>query len=106
MAENLEGDAGAERVSVVFYGAVLLLITIVLSALWRYALAERLVDPTLDEAEAKEMTSRLTPSLGLDAVALVVALVAPKRAVILMLVIAVVLMIPARALHRIRTWRP
>ena len=105
LAENLEANDGAERVAVVFYGAVLLLISLLLGALWRYALAERLVDPTLDRAEAREMTTLLTPSLGFYAVALLVALIAPKLAVILMLVIALVLAIPARALHRIRASR-
>ena len=105
IAENLEANEGAERVAVVFYGAVLLLISLLLSALWRYALAERLVDPSLDEAEATEMTTLLTPSLGFYAATILIGVVAPKLAVILMLVIALVLAIPARAIDRIRASR-
>jgi uncharacterized membrane protein len=102
IAENLEANEGAERVSVVFYGTVLMLISLMVGALWRYALAEGLLDPGLDEAEAKELTALLTPSLGFYAAAIAVGLVAPKLAVVLMLLIALALAIPARALHRLR----
>jgi uncharacterized membrane protein len=102
MAEHLESNSGAERVAVVFYGVVLLLIALVVFALWKYALAEGLVDPTLDEQETRELTAILAPSLGFYVIAILLGLVAPRVAVLMMLVIAIALSIPTDAFRRIR----
>jgi TMEM175 potassium channel family protein len=94
MAEHLEANTGAARVAVVFYGVVLLLIALVVFSLWKYALVEGLVDPTLDEQETRYLTAILAPSLGVYVVAILVGLVAPKVAVGLMLVIAIAIAVP------------
>ena len=64
IAEYLEGSEGAERVAVVFYGSVLLVISLLLSALWRYSLAAGLLETDLDPGDRAEITTLLTPSLG------------------------------------------
>jgi uncharacterized membrane protein len=100
IAEHLDASDGAERVAVVFYGIVLLLISLLLSALWRYALTADLVDEAASASDRAEVTATLTPSLGFYAVTIAVALVAPKLAVAGMLAVAVWLGIPGSAIRR------
>jgi uncharacterized membrane protein len=100
IAEYLEASAGAERVAVVFYGAVLLLISLLLSALWRYAIEAGLVDTELAPEDRAEITSMLTPSLAFYAGMIVLGLFAPKLAVLGMLGVALLLGIPGGAIRR------
>ena len=100
IAEYLEGSEGAERVAVVFYGSVLLVISLLLSALWRYSLAAGLLETDLDPGDRAEITTLLTPSLGFYAATILVGLVAPKVAVVAMLGVALLLGIPGNAIRR------
>ncbi len=100
MAENLTSDEGAERVAVTFYGVVLLVISLLLAALWRYAVSEGLVDGSSSEESRRDMTRAVTPSLGFYAAAIAVGLVAPALAVIGMLLGSLALSVPAGAIRR------
>lgn len=100
IAEYLEGSTDAERVAVVFYGTILFLISLLLSALWRYALEAGLIDAGLEAADRSEITTMLTPSLGFYAATIILGLFAPKLAVVGMLAVALLLGIPARAIRR------
>jgi hypothetical protein len=81
----------AERVAVIFYGLALLVISLVVSVLWRYAAAHRdLLSPGVSDGEVKAMTQLTTPSIGLYVAVVLLALVAPHVAVFGYLVIAVI----------------
>ncbi len=60
LAENLTSTDN-ERVAVTVYGAVLWIIALVLSALWRYALKDGLIRSDRGSAEIRLLTRRLTP---------------------------------------------
>lgn len=100
IAEYLEASDGAERVAVVFYGLVLFMISLLLSAMWRYALAADLVDTQMEPDDRAEITTLLAPSLGFYVATIIVGLFAPKLAVVGMLAIALVLGIPGGAIRR------
>jgi uncharacterized membrane protein len=105
VAENLEANDGAERVAVVFFGLVLLAISVFLALLWRYALAEGLLDPSLGREDTQAIGTAMAPSFGFYALAILAALVVPKLAVVGMLVASVVLAIPPGALRHLRAPR-
>ena len=52
--------------AVTIYGLTLLLITIIIAALWRYAIGARLIRPdvSIDAEEAGALRGRLIPGLG------------------------------------------
>lgn len=100
IAEYLDAAEGAERVAVVFYGLVLLTISLLLSAMWRYALTAGLVDPRVEAPSRVEITTLLTPSLAFYAATIAIGLVAPKLAVAGMLAVALLLGVPATAIRR------
>lgn len=87
-------DQEAERVAVTVLGINLLLVTAVVSALWRYALARRLVDPDVADEEVVLLTRDLTPSLAGYVLLILVGLVLPVAAVVGYLLIALVLLLP------------
>lgn len=100
IAEYLEGSNDAERAAVVFYGAVLFIISLLLSALWRYALEAGLVDVDLAADDRSEITTLLTPSLAFYAGTIILGLFAPKLAVLGMLAVALLLGVPGGAIRR------
>lgn len=100
MAEYLEAPVGAGRVAVVFHGIVLLVISLLLAVLWRYALAAGLVDDDLAAADRGEITTPLTPSPAFYAITILVGLVAPKLAVAGVFAIALLFGIPGNAIRR------
>ena len=59
-----QGQSDAERVAVTIYGVNLLLASVLVWGLWRYAVAEHLVRPDADDEEVQVLTKRLTPSLA------------------------------------------
>jgi uncharacterized membrane protein len=84
-------EADAERAAVIFYGATLLVITSLLSALWGVARREPgLLDPEVSDREIREMTLATTPSLGFYVGVIVLAIFAPQVAAVGYLVIALV----------------
>ena len=105
VAEYIRQDS-AERVAVTFYGIVLLLSTILLLVLWRYAVRAHLVRPDTADEEVELLTERLTPGLGAYLVLIVSGLFLPVIAVIGYLGIALYYIIPFRRLSAgFLTWR-
>jgi uncharacterized membrane protein len=86
----------AERVASVVYGIMLLLCSVLLSAVWRYAVHAKLVAPDLDDDEISLLTSRLTPGLGVYVLLIVIGLFFPKVSVFGYLAVAVFLLLPFR----------
>lgn len=81
----------AERVAVIFYGFVLLLISVVTAALWRYVSRHRdLLEPDVTDEDVTAMTLLMTPSMGFYAVVVGLAILAPEVAAFGYLLIAVV----------------
>jgi uncharacterized membrane protein len=97
VAEFIHQDK-AERVAVTFYGIVLLLSSVLLQVLWRYAVRAHLVRPDTADEEVELLTERLTPGLGAYVVLIVAGLFLPIIAVIGFLGIALYYIIPFRRL--------
>ena len=107
VAEFIHQDT-AERVAVTFYGIILLLSSMLLQVLWRYAVRAHLVRPDTADEEIELLTERLTPGLGAYLVLIVSGLFVPIIAVIGFLGIALYYIIPFRRLSAsfmLRTWR-
>ena len=84
-------DTDAERAAVIFYGATLLLISLLLSALWGAITRDRgLLKPEVSEQEINAILAATTPSLGFYVGVIVLALFAPRVAAFGYLVIAIV----------------
>jgi uncharacterized membrane protein len=97
VAEFIHRDK-AERVAVTFYGIVLLLSSVLLQVLWRYAVRAHLVRPDTADEEVELLTERLTPGLGAYVVLIVSGLFLPIIAVVGFLGIALYYIIPFRRL--------
>lgn len=90
----------AERIACTVYGVTLLLCSVLLSALWRYARRAGLIQPDLDDDEVSLLSSRLTPGLGGYIVVIILGLFFPKLAVVGFLVVALFLLTPLRLPRR------
>jgi uncharacterized membrane protein len=89
MAEAIR-DTGAERAAVVFYGATLLSISILLRVLWGALVRHPdLLDPDVSPQDIKANLSVATPNIGFYAAVIVLAVLVPKAAVFGYLVIAI-----------------
>jgi uncharacterized membrane protein len=98
MAEYL-GKADPERVAVILYGCVLLVISLLIEALWRYAVATRELDGgELKDDELTGLTRKSTSGLGLFALAIVLGIFLPTLAVLVYLVASAYLVIPFRTI--------
>ena len=96
MAEAIH-SSDAERAAVIFYGATLLVISSLLSALWGSITLDRhLLRPEVDESEIKAITLAATPTLGFYVAVIILAFVAPVVAVYGFLVIAIISVLRAR----------
>jgi len=96
MAEAIH-DENAARAAVIFYGATLLVTTLLLSALWgSVALDSHILKPEVTDDEVKAISLAATPSIGLYIAMIVLAIFAPRVAIFGYLVIAIV------ALFRLR----
>jgi uncharacterized membrane protein len=81
----------AERTAVIFYGLILLSISVVLAVIWRYVAANRdLLEPEVTDEQVAAMTSLTTPSMAFYAAVVVLAILAPEVAAFGYLLIAVV----------------
>jgi TMEM175 potassium channel family protein len=90
-------DTDAERAAVIFYGAVLLLIAILVYALWRSIARDRsLLKPEVTEREIDAITRAATPNIGFYVGVIILAIFAPKVAAVGYLVIAIVAVLRAR----------
>jgi uncharacterized membrane protein len=90
-------DTDAERAAVIFYGATLLVISLLLSALWGVMTRDRvLVKPEVSEQEINAILLASTPNLGFYAGVIVLAIFAPRVAAFGFLVIAIFAVLRAR----------
>jgi uncharacterized membrane protein len=89
------GDA--ERGAVIFYGACLLVISLLYSALWAAVESDRsLLKPEVSEREVDAIARATTPNLGFYLAVILLAFVAPKAAAFGYLVIAIFAVLRAR----------
>ena len=90
-------DKGAERAAVIFYGATLLVISVLISALWGAISRDRdLLKPEVSEQEINALLVTTTPNLGFYVGVIVLAIFAPRVAAFGFLVIAIVAVLGAR----------
>lgn len=99
------GGSDASRIATTVYGVNLLLTSILLSVLWRFAVHGHLVRSDADEAELAAVTRTLTPSMAGYVVMIVLGLFLPVVAVVGYLVIAVLIIVPFGALRSDRSAR-
>jgi uncharacterized membrane protein len=84
-------DRDAERAAVIFYGAALLVISLLLSALWGVIRREPdLLKPEVSEQEINAILAATAPSLGFYVGVIVLAIFAPRVAAFGYLAIAVI----------------
>ena len=89
VAEAIRDDS-AERAAAIFYGACLLVIALLFSALWgAVALDRALLKPEVSDDEVNAILLATSPSIGFYAVAIALAIVAPQLAALGYLLIAV-----------------
>jgi len=97
------GHSNSERVAAVIYGTNLLLASVLLSVLWRYAVHAGLVHPDYADADVRSLTTHLTPGVASYVAMIALGLFFPVVAVIGYFVIAVYIMVPVAAIwHRRR----
>ena len=103
MMSEWDGNMPAERVAVVFYGIVLLGMTIMLMLLGRHAEREGLFGDDLADERTEEarVKYQLTPSLIAYVVAAILGFLSPRLGISLYLLIAIYLAIPIRDLTRV-----
>jgi uncharacterized membrane protein len=90
-------STNAERAAVVFYGLSLLLVASLIGALWSAAARRRdLIEPGVSDEEVNAVLRAATPSLGLYAVAIAVAVALPRLAAVGYLLIGLLLVLRAR----------
>ncbi len=100
MAEAINQTRDAERAAVIFYGLVLLAISIVASTLWRYVAAHRdLLEPDVTDEEVAAITQAATPNIGFYVAVVLLALVAPQVAAFGYLLVAVIAVFRQRGDH-------
>ncbi|KUI40758.1 hypothetical protein AU197_22700 [Mycobacterium sp. IS-1590] len=95
-------ESNAQRVAVTVYGINLLLVSVLVSLMWRYAVWQRLIRTEVDDADVRLITKRLTPGLAGYAVFVAAGLFLPIVAVFGYLVIAVYFIVPFAALRGAR----
>jgi uncharacterized membrane protein len=90
-------DPSAERAAVIFYGASLLVISLLISALWGAVASDlSLLRPEVSETEGNAIARATTPSLGFYVVVIVLAFLVPKVAAFGYLLIAIIAVLRAR----------
>ena len=87
----------AERAAVIFYGAWLLVIALLYSALWATVASDRsLLKPEVSEKEVDAIARATTPKLGFYLAVILLAFIAPTVAAFGYLVIAIFAVLRAR----------
>ena len=97
---EFRGEEEAERVAATFFGINLLLCLTLVSVLWRYAVKAHLVKPDLAYEDVQTLTKRLTPTLGVYVLLIILGLFAPFVAVSGYLLLALFVIIPFGAMRR------
>ena len=96
VAEAVDGGQG-ERQAVMFYGLVLLSVSILITVMWRHMAAHRdLLNADVSDAEVAALTQQATPSIGFYAAIVLLSLVAPTVAAFGYLAIAVLVVFRSR----------
>jgi len=96
MAEAIH-NSDAERAAVIFYGATLLVISSLLSALSASVTLDRhLLKPEVDDDEITAITRAATPNIGFYVAVIVLAALAPVVAVFGFLVVAIAAVLRAK----------
>jgi TMEM175 potassium channel family protein len=96
MAEAIR-NPHAERAAVIFYGAWLLVIALLYSALWATVASDRsLLKPEVSEKEVDAIARATTPKLGLYLAVILLAFIAPYVAAFGYLAIAIYAVLRAR----------
>jgi uncharacterized membrane protein len=96
VAEAMELTS-AERAAVIFYGVVLLAISVVTAVLWRYVADHRgLLEPGVTDEDVTAVTLLTAPNMGFYVVVVLLALLAPRVAAFGYLAIAVVALFRTR----------
>jgi uncharacterized membrane protein len=91
-------DSQAERAAVIFYGATLLAISVLVSVIWRYVARHReLLEPGVTDHEVAAIEKAATPDMLFYAGVIVLGIVAPKVAAVGYLVIALVAVMRTRS---------
>jgi uncharacterized membrane protein len=103
MAEAIE-SAGAERVAVLFFGATLLVISVIVTVIARYAAGrDALLEGGVDSSEMQAIANRGAPSLASTGLLLVLAIFAPQVAALGLFVVSLfVVLLPTHAERRLR----
>jgi uncharacterized membrane protein len=87
----------AERTAVIFYGSSLLVISIIFAALWSAATKDKaLLKPEVTDEDIAAVTRASRPNIGFYATATVLAIPAPRGAVFMYFVIAIISVVRAR----------
>jgi TMEM175 potassium channel family protein len=90
----------AERSAVIFYGASLLVISLLLNVMWRLVAARlHLLRPDVDDREIQSILHAATPNLGFYVIAILLAIVAPQVAAFGYLVLAILLVLPTTGVN-------
>jgi uncharacterized membrane protein len=102
LMSEFAGDLAGERVAVVFYGAVLLMMTLMLLVMGRHAENQGLFGDDLEDEGKEEarVKYQLLPGLVAYIAGGALGLLSPKLGVFIYLVIAIYLAIPIRDLTR------
>jgi uncharacterized membrane protein len=103
LMSEFAGDIPGERVAVVFYGAVLLMMTLMLLVMGRHAENEGLFGADLEDERREEarVKYQLLPGLIAYIAGGALGLVSPRLGVFIYLVIAIYLAIPIRDVTRL-----
>jgi uncharacterized membrane protein len=96
------GESEAGRIASTVYGVNLLLTSILVSVVWRYAVHAGLVRPGIAEQDVKALTTQLTPSIAGYIVLILLGLLFPVLAVVGYLAVAVLIIVPLGAFRRRR----
>jgi uncharacterized membrane protein len=100
MGEYL-GKSEPERVAVIFYGVLLLVIELLLAWMWRYVLeAKDIRHPDTSDDELEGVRRRMLPGIALFVAALGVSFVVPTVGVLFYLAISLFLLIPVRSIRK------
>ena len=94
------GDSEPARVAATVYGINLLLTSVLVSVLWRYAVHAGLVRRDVAGEDVTALTSRLTPGLAGYVLMIVLGLFFPVVAVLGYFAIAVLILVPFHHLRR------
>jgi uncharacterized membrane protein len=93
-------DDDAARVATTVYGLTILFGVILISVVWRYAIAAGLERPDVTDQELQSLTTKLTPGLAGYVAMIVLGLFLPTAAVIGYLAVALFLLVPFALLKR------